>query len=221
MTRMLLVEDHTALREALAVALEGEPGFTVTGQAGTLAEARPLLEDMDLAVVDLHLPDGTGIELISEIFERNPSVPILVLTSSVDREMFGRAIEAGASAVLHKSADIAEVLETIRKLRDGEQIYASKEMFELLRLGSRRRERDKIALFAASSLTARERQILEALAEGLDGKEISGRLGMSRETEHAHLVRIYAKLGVRSRVGALAFALRHGLVSIPPASRRS
>jgi two-component system nitrate/nitrite response regulator NarL len=211
--RALLVEDHTALRQALGIMLEREPDLVVAKQAGSLAEARGMLEGIDLAVVDLQLPDGTGVDVISELLERNPQAAVLVLTASLDRELFGQAVEAGAAGVLHKTAGVEEVIEAVRKIRAGEQIHTTAEVMELMRLGSRRRERDHVVRFAASSLTPRERQILDALAEGLTSREIADRLGIALETEHAHLVRLFSKLGVHSRVGALAFGLRHGLVT--------
>lgn len=212
-TRALLVEDHTALRQALGIMLGREPGLVVAKQAGSVAEARGMLEGIDLAVVDLQLPDGTGVDVISDLLERNPQAAVLVLTGSLDRELFGRAVEAGAAGVIHKTAGVEEVVEAVRKVRAGEQIHTTAEVMELMRLGSRRRERDHLVRFAVSSLTPRERQILEALADGLTSQEIADRLGIARETEHAHMVRLFSKLGVHSRVGALAFGLRHGLVN--------
>lgn len=214
MTRVLLVEDHSALREALAIMLEREPGLVVAGQAGSLAEARGMLDGIDLALVDLQLPDGTAVGLISELSERSPCAAVLVLTASLDREMFGRAVEAGATGVVHKTAGVAEVIEAVRKVRAGEPIHTTAEIVELLKLGSRRRERDLLARFAFSRLTPRERQVLQALAEGLSSQEISAKLGISRETEHAHMVKLFAKLDVHSRVGALVFALRHGILEV-------
>lgn len=216
MCRVLLVEDHPALREALAIILELEPGVAVTGQAGSLAGAREMLADVDLAILDLQLPDGNGVDLISDLLEESPGAAILVLTASLDRREFGRAVEAGAAGVLHKTAGVVEVVNAVRRLRAGEQIHTAHEIFELLKLGSRDREQEQLARFAASRLTPRERQVLQALAEGYSNREIADRLGISPETEHAHAVRLFAKLGVHSRVGALAFALRHGLVKIPP-----
>lgn len=204
----------------MAVILESEPNVAVVGQAGTLAEARGFLDDTDLAIVDLQLPDGNGIDLIPKIVARNPRVAVLVLTASLDREMFGSAIEAGADGVLSKYVGVHEITDAVRRLSNGEPIHSTGEILELLGLGSRRRENENIARSAAARLTTRERQILEALAEGLSSQSISEKLGISRETEHAHMVRTFSKLGVHSRVGALVFALRHGIVEVPPASDR-
>lgn len=223
MCRVLLVEDHPALREALAIILELEPGVTVTGQAGSLAEARGVLrgEPVDLAILDLQLPDGSGVDLIGELLEESPEAAVLVLTASLDRREFGRAVEAGAAGVLHKTAGMAEVVKAVRRLRAGEQIHDAREILELLKLGSRGREQEQLGRFAASRLTPRELQVLQALTEGYSSREIAEKLGISPETEHAHAVRLFAKLGVHSRVGALAFALRHGIVKIPPEDSKS
>jgi DNA-binding NarL/FixJ family response regulator len=218
MNRILLIEDHLALGEALAVILELEPNVTVVGHVGTIAEARGMLDEADLAVVDLRLPDGDGIDLIPELVGRTPRVSVLVLTASLEREMFGSAIEAGADGVLSKSASLQEITDAVGRLCAGEPIHSTGEILELIGLSSRRRENENTARLAAARLTPRERQILEALAGGSGSREIAERLGISRETEHAHMVRIFSKLGVHSRVGALAFALRHDLVELPPAS---
>lgn len=202
----------------LAIILEPEPGVTVVGQAGSLAEARRILgaEPVDLAIFDLQLPDGSGVDLVGELLEESPEAMVLVLTASIDRQDFGRAVEAEAAGVLHKSASVAEVVSAVRRLLAGEQIHDAREILELLKLGSRGREQEQLGRFAASRLTPRERQVLQALAEGYSNREIADKLGISPETEHAHAVRFFAKLGVHSRVGALAFALRQGIIKISP-----
>src|SRR5829696_6504440 len=122
-TRILLVEDHASFRQALAFMFEREQEFVVTGQAGSLAEARAFMrkapEEVDVAVVDLALPDGDGFELIEELASR-PDVMTLVLSASLEPARFARAVEAGASGVLHKSAAIGEVVEAVRRLKSGE-----------------------------------------------------------------------------------------------------
>ncbi|MEY2536082.1 MAG: hypothetical protein QOF29_3992, partial [bacterium] len=117
--RVLLVEDHAAVREAIAVAFERETGFEVVGQAGSLTEARTMLSGVDVAVLDLGLPDGDGIDLIPELRERNDDALALVLSASLDPAVMARAMEHGAAAALDKMAQLAEVVETVRGLRAG------------------------------------------------------------------------------------------------------
>jgi len=210
--RVLLADDHAAFREPLAFMFDREPDFEVVAQAGSLAEAQRVLEGADLAVVDLDLPDGDGTELIGELRSINPRGMVLVLTASSEREAHARAVEAGAAGVLHKSARIGEVIEAARRLVEGEPIFSTDEFIELLRLADRRRERDYEAQRAVEKLTPREREVLRALADGLSDKEIAGRLHVG--TVRNHIVSIFGKLEVHSRLQALVFAVRHRVVEI-------
>jgi DNA-binding NarL/FixJ family response regulator len=123
-----------------------------------------------------------------------------------------RAVEAGAAGFLHKSAGMVEVMEAIRRLRAGETLLPVEEVVELLRFAGSRREHEHEARLAIAQLTPREKDVLQALAEGLDGKEIAEQLGISDKTERNHMASILAKLGVHSRLQALVFALRHSVV---------
>jgi DNA-binding NarL/FixJ family response regulator/two-component sensor histidine kinase len=210
--RVLLLEDHSSFRQATASVFGREPGFEVVGQAGSLAEARRLLEGVDVAVVDLGLPDGYGGEIIKELREKNPQAQTLVLSATLDRAEMARAVEAGAAGFLHKSAGMVEVMEAIRRLRAGETLLPVEEVVELLRFAGSRREHEHEARLAIAQLTPREKEVLQALAEGLDGKEIAEQLGISDKTERNHMASILAKLGVHSRLQALVFALRHSVV---------
>src|SRR5215217_3959219 len=216
-TRILLVEDHASFRQALAFMFEREQEFVVAGQAGSLAEARAFMrkapEEVDVAVVDLALPDGDGFELIEELASR-PDVMTLVLSASLEPARFARAVEAGAAGVLHKSAAIGEVVEAVRRLKSGEALLSPAEVIEMLRMVSRKRQEEYEARRAIEKLTPREKQVLLALGEGLDSKDIAEKLHITIETERTHMVNILNKLDVHSRLQALVFAARHGLVEI-------
>ena len=131
--RILLVEDRASFRLALAFMLDREPRFEVVEQAGSLAEARAVpmkfLGDVDVALIDLSLSDGDGLDLIKD-FSSAPRTVTLVLSASLEPVRFARAVEAGASGVLHKSTPIKDLVNTVRKLRAG----------EMLRLVSRERQ---------------------------------------------------------------------------------
>jgi DNA-binding NarL/FixJ family response regulator len=216
--RLLLVEDHVSFREATASVFEREPGFEVVGQAGSLAEVRKMLEEgaseADVALVDLGLPDGYGGDLIKELRTANPRAQALVLSATLEQAEIARAVEAGAAGVLHKSADIEEVVEAVRRVRAGEMLLPLEEVVELLRYAGSHREQEQEARQAIAQLTPREKEVLKALAEGLDGKDIAQRLGISTVTERNHVASILAKLGVHSRLQALIFAAKHGVVDI-------
>ena len=216
--RILLVEDHASFREAAASVLESEPEIEVVGQAGSLAEARDMLNGelmaVEVAVVDLGLPDGYGADLIKELRDKYPQAQALVLSASLDRAEVARAVEAGAAGVLHKSAGMDQVVNALRRLRAGETLMPLEEVVELMRFAGSRREQEDEALRTIARLTAREKEVLRALAEGLDGQEIAARLNISPVTERNHMANILAKLGVHSRLQALVLALRHGVVEL-------
>jgi DNA-binding NarL/FixJ family response regulator len=213
-SRVALIEDHATVRQALAFVLEREPEFEVVAQAGSLAEARRFRANFDVAVVDLGLPDGHGTEAIRDLRKINPKSMVLVLTANPDRTEFARAVEAGASGVLHKSTPLEEVAGAVRRLVAGEALLSSDEVIEFLRLAGSVREKDYHARVAVQQLTRREKEILRALAEGLNDREIAEQLHISFETERSHMTNILAKLGVDSRLQALVFAARSGIVKI-------
>src|SRR5215210_3961663 len=216
MQRILLVEDHASFRQTLAFVFDQQPEFEVVAQAGTLAEARQEMSgfEADLGVIDLSLPDGEGTELIEELREANPHFAALVLTASLDRAEHARAVEAGASGVLHKSADVDEILDATRRLGEGETLLSQDELVALLRLAGQNREEELEARASIEQITPREREVLQTLAEGLSNKEIAAKLHMSVDTERTHMMNILNKLGVHSRLQALLFAARHGIVEI-------
>ncbi len=217
-TRVLLVEDHASFRQALAFMFEREEEFLVAGQAGTLAEAYEFIredpEGVDVAIVDLGLPDGDGFGLIEELASTGSGVTTLVLSASLEPARFAHAVEAGASGVLHKAAAISDIVEGVRRLKAGEALLSPNEIIEMLRMVSRKRQEEQEAQKAIDRLTPRERQVLQALAGGLDSKDIASKLKITVETERTHMVNILNKLGVHSRLQALVFAARHGIVAI-------
>jgi len=216
MQRLLLVEDHASFRQTLALVFDQQPDFEVVAQAGTLGEARRVMRgrEADLGIIDLGLPDGEGAELIEELHEANPDFAALVLTASLDRAEHARAIEAGAAGVVHKAADVDEILETTRRLAAGETLISQEELLEMLLIAGQSREEEREARASIEQITRREMQVLQSLAEGLTNREIAERLHMSVDTERTHMMNILSKLGVHSRLQALLFAARHGLIEL-------
>jgi DNA-binding NarL/FixJ family response regulator len=214
-TRILLVEDHAAVRQAIAAMFERESDFDVVAQAGTLAEARGMLEEIDVAVVDLGLPDGYGGDLIKEVTAVNPRAQALVLSASLDRAETARAIQSGAAGTLNKVAQLDDVVDAVRRLRAGETLIPIDEVIELLRSANQRREREHLDRAAIEALTPREIEVLQALAEGLDSQGVADGLRISVRTERNHVANILSKLGVHSRLEALVFALRYRVVELP------
>ncbi|MDQ3965565.1 MAG: PAS domain S-box protein, partial [Actinomycetota bacterium] len=215
--RVLLVEDHATVRDALASSFEGEAGFEVVVQAASLAEARRMLKEagpVEVAVIDLGLPDGYGADLIWELREKNPQAQALVLSATLDRSEIARAVEAGAAGIVNKRAHLDEVVETVKRLRAGETIMPLEEVVELLRFAGSERREEYEARQAIEKLTPREKEVLQAVADGLDSEEIARRLHISLRTQRNHISHILAKLEVHSQPQALVFAVRHGVVEI-------
>ena len=214
MSRLLLLDDHTSFREMLAFVFEREPQFEVVAQAGSLAEARKKLDAVDIAVIDLDLPDGDGLGIIGELHDVSPHAMALILTANARRDAYARAVEAGAAGVLHKAASVRDIVATVQRLLAGEAILSAEETIELLRLASRQREQDSQVQRAIERITPREREVLQALTNGLSDKEIAERLHVGVGTVRNHFASIFNKLGVQSRLQALLISARQGVVEL-------
>jgi DNA-binding NarL/FixJ family response regulator len=216
--RIMILDDHDTFREPLAFMLEREPDLTVVARPRSLSEGRRAMEDaglaVDVALVDLNLPDGSGADLIKELRDARPRATALVLSATADRKHLAGAIEAGAAGVLHKSTLMRDLVEAVRRLAAGEQLLSQEEVIEALRYLTRVRESHREAQLASARLTPREREVLQALAEGSSDKEIAQQLHVGVGTVHSHVTNILSKLEVSSRLQALIFAVRHGVVTI-------
>ena len=216
--RILVDDDHDTFRDPLAFMLEREPDLTVVARPRSLSEAREDLQSaehaVDVAIVDLNLPDGSGTDLIRELRNYLPRATALVLSATTDQKHLASAIEAGAAGVMHKSAPMSDLVEAVRRLAVGEQLLTQQEVIEALRFIGRVRESNREAQLAIYKLTPREREVLQALAEGWSDREIATRLHVGVGTVHSHVTNILSKLEVSSRLQALVFAVRHGVVTI-------
>jgi DNA-binding NarL/FixJ family response regulator len=216
--RIIVVDDHDTFRDPLAFMLERESDLTVVARPRSLAEAKEVLKSaelaVDVAIVDLNLPDGSGTDLIKELRRSHPRAKALVLSAMSEQKYLAEAIEAGTAGVMHKSTRISDLVEAVRRLATGEQLLTQQEVIEALRFIGRERESHREAQALSEKLTPREREVLQALAEGLSDKEIAQRLHVGAGTVHSHVTNILSKLEVSSRLQALVFAVRHGLVTI-------
>jgi RNA polymerase sigma factor (sigma-70 family) len=216
--RIAVVDDHDTFRDPLAFMLEREPDLTVVARPRSLSEARGVLDDaelvVDVAIVDLNLPDGSGTDLIKDLRASRPRAKALVLSAMSEQRYLAEAIGAGAAGVMHKSTPMGDLVEAVRRLASGEQLLSQEEVIEALRFIGRERESNREARLAIDRLTPREREVLQALAEGWSDKEIAQRLHVGVGTVHSHVASILSKLEVSSRLQALVFAVRHSLVTI-------
>jgi len=212
--RVMLVEDHDSFRQAFAFLLNLEPDFVVASQASSLVEARANLEEIDLAVVDLALPDGEGMELLEDLRRANPEVTVLILSATLNETNLVRVVEAGADGVLDKFANQEEIIDEMRCLRAGEAKPRQEEVLDVLRAAGQQGASNS-RVQPDAGLTERETELLQALVEGLNSKEIAERLGVTAIEEHTLASSALGKLGAQSRLQALAIAARHGVVEVP------
>jgi DNA-binding NarL/FixJ family response regulator len=214
--RVLLVDDHRALADALSRLLAGEPGISVVGTAYSAASARALLrEPIDIVLMDYALPDGTGAELTRAVKVRWPKALVIMLTAHDDDATVLDSIQAGAEGFLAKTASIEDILYAIRSAHAGETLLPPSVIAKIaLRVRIARRQGSDTA--PIEPLTARELEILRALSAGRTTQQICQSLSIAPNTLRTHVQNITAKLHVHSKLEAVVFALRSGLVE--PAS---
>jgi two-component system nitrate/nitrite response regulator NarL len=214
----MLVDDHHSFREPLAFMLSREPDLESVAQADSLAAARKFLSDsdcpIDVALVDLDLPDGSGTDFIGDLHRLRPRAAAIILSALSERVRLAKAIEAGADGIMHKSARLSEILDAVRRLHAGEELLSRNEVAEAFRFLLSERGKAREAQTMIGTLTPREREVLQLIAEGLGDKEIAVRLHVGVGTVRAHVARVLMKLEVSSRLQALVFAARHGVVEI-------
>lgn len=217
MISVLLVEDHASFRQAITMVLHSEPDLVAAGDVGTVEEAVAAAEvtTPDVAVVDLDLPDGDGLAAIREMRKVSPKTACVVLSALTDDVAFGAAIETGASAVLHKSIEIPDLLDAIREVAAGRAVLPAADTSRRLQALARSRDQNWHAQLLEQSLTAREKEVLQLLARGAGNRRIGRELGISPETVQTHIRNMLAKLAVGSRLEAVVKALRLGLVDPP------
>ena len=165
MMRVVVVMGHTLFRQAFAFVLSHGPAFEVVGQASSLAEARDMLGGVDVAVIDIALPDGPGTELIPALHDASPSSAALILTTCANRSDAACAIEAGAAGVLRNSVTVDEVVGALRRLGARQSLLSTQETVELLRHAIRLREEERQAQITMARITPREREVLQAMGQ--------------------------------------------------------
>ena len=213
--RVLLVDDHQLLTDSLARLLAAEPDIEVVGVAGTVADARRLSrERMDVVLMDYRLPDGTGAEATRAIKARWPTARVVMLTAIADDETVLESIQAGADGYLTKDRAVEDVVSAVRDARAGETLLPRSVIVGIAQRVATARERplDRPTI---DPLTARELDVLRALAEGLSTPDICDRLSISRNTLRTHVGNIMTKLRVHSKLEAVALALRYRIIEPP------
>jgi DNA-binding NarL/FixJ family response regulator len=204
-TRVFLLDDHEVVRRGLREMLDAEDDLTVVGEAGTAEEAlaRVPATTPDVAVLDVRLPDGDGVEVCREIRSKHPEVSCLMLTSFADDEAVYAAVMAGASGYVLKQVRGDDLVDAIRRVGRGESLLDPAVTTRLLERLRGDPEDDQLA-----KLTPQERRLLDLMAEGLTNRQIGERMFLAEKTIKNYVSNLLAKLGMSRRTEAAVYAAR-------------
>jgi two-component system, NarL family, response regulator DevR len=209
--RLVLVDDHEVVREGLVALLSRRDEFQVVAEAGSVAESLAAVRrfEPDLVVMDVRLPDGSGIEACREIRSEFPKVRVVMLTSYPDEEAVLSAILAGASGYLLKQVRGRDLVSALEAVGRGDSLLdpaVTERVLERVRRVASGEERDELA-----ELTSQERKILLLVADGKTNKEIAGEVFLSDKTVKNYVSSILSKLNLQRRAQAAAFVAKHRL----------
>ena len=216
--RVVLADDHQLFREAVRVLLDDEPDLTVVGEAGTGEEAVALTlqHEPDILLLDVAMPDANGLVVLEQISAASKSTRIILVTGAIEEDEILHALHVGARGVVLKESGATELLESIRVVHGGEYFVGRECMADL---ATALRSRTAVSNATAPQptpdfgLTARERQIVSAVANAYQNKDIAEKFAISEKTVKHHLTNIFTKVGVSSRLELALFALQHRLDS--------
>lgn len=214
--RVLLADDHVMLRQGTATLLAREQDIEVVGQAGDGREAVELAHRLepDIVVMDVRMPEYTGIEATRRIREALPEVQVLVLTAHDDDQYVFSLLEVGASGYLLKTAPVSELVDAIRQVEAGESPLSPSIARKLVvRMSNHDQEGTSASTGQGEvpeALTSRECDVLQLLAQGMSNRQIAENLVISDRTVQAHLTNIFSKMGVSSRLEAVLLGIRQG-----------
>jgi len=214
--RVLVVDDHAVIRQGLRMLLESRPEIEVIGDCENGREALLVVERIkpDVVLMDVVMPGLNGIEATRQIRKASPSTRVVILSGFVDEEQITGALRSGASGYLVKNSDVSELVLAIQTVNRGNQYYSAalSEGFDIpeLQLQARRPEQKS----SLDTLTAREREVLQLIAEGHTNQQIADELVVSVKTVEAHKSHIMEKLKAKSRTDLIRYALKRGIVKL-------
>jgi DNA-binding NarL/FixJ family response regulator len=210
--RVAIVDDHAIVRAGLRMVLESDPGLEVVGEADTAVGAIRLLCDTvpDVALVDINLPDESGLRVVEETRKRQPGVRLIVLSVHDDREIVRESVRIGANGYVRKDTTPADLRAAIRAVYSGDAFFSptvARSLAEALR------EQPSSGAVTLEGLTVREREVLAGIARGLQNKEIAAELGISARTVESHRDSLMRKTGLRNVAALTRLALESGLLN--------
>ena len=214
--RVVLIDDHDLLRRGIKTMLETESDIEVVGEADDGTRALSLVEETmpDVVIIDVVMPNKDGIEATREIKDAFPKVGVVVLSGHDEQQFVFDALKAGASGYLLKTAELDEVVTTVKSVAQGEGKLDPSLAFQVLSEFQSYQSAEVSDVY--QPLTPREREILKLMSEGLPNKTIASRLQISERTVTTHVANIYSKLHVNNRVSAIQEAMRRRILSFNP-----
>ncbi|MED4582270.1 response regulator transcription factor [Brevibacillus choshinensis] len=216
--RVVLVDDQTMIRQGLGYVIQMQPDMEVIGEASDGDEAVKLVGELtpDVVLMDVQMPNKSGIDATREIMLHKPTLKVLILTTFDNHNYVVDGIRAGAVGYMLKDADSQEMLDLIRRAYQGEALFhtvtAAKALAEVLQSQRALPENSQAASILLDDLTDRELDVLQQIAYGFRNDQIAQNLFISEGTVKTHVHRILQKMGVEDRTQAVAMALRHQLV---------
>ncbi|CAN5592691.1 response regulator transcription factor [soil metagenome] len=214
--RVVLIDDHDLLRRGMKTMLESQGDITVVGEASDGTEALATVESTvpDIVLIDVIMPVKDGIEATREIKDAFPNVGVVVLSGHDEQQFVFDALKAGASGYLLKTADLEEVVATVKSAAQGEGKLDAGLASQVLSEFQSYQRTDVADVY--QPLTPREREILKLMSTGLPNKTIASRLSISERTVTTHVANIYSKLHVNNRVSAIQEAMRRRILDYNP-----
>ena len=214
--RILVVEDHRMFADALRLLLEAEPEFLFVGAADSGEQALQMVEGAcpDVVLMDIELPGLDGTETTRQLVDRCPETKVVAISALQPDEVVAQAIQAGAVGFVPKTQAADHLIDVVRRAAAGEIVLPAEDLAGTLQRLQDARRTEENAAQALAQLTDREREILQAIAEGRRTEEIGQRLFISPHTVHSHVRSIFMKLGVRSKLDAVLLALRRGIIGL-------
>ncbi len=211
--QLLLVDDHEVVRSGLRMLLESQEDIQIVGEAGTAAEALEAVERLEPEVIllDIGLPDMSGIQVMERIREIEPDIAVVALTIHEDKEYFFKMLDAGATGYVPKRAAPEELLTAIRAAAQG-QVYLYPSLATLLVKDYLAQDAEARDARMLNGLTERELEVLTHVADGATNAEIGLDLGISPKTVARHRENIMAKLNLHSRTELVKYAIRKGII---------
>jgi len=212
--RILLADDHTVMRNGLRLLLERQPNLTVVGEASDGRETVRLAEQLspNLVVMDIAMPNLNGIEAARQIGTSNPDIAIIILSMHSDESYVIRALKAGARGYLLKDSAEGDLIAAIHAITDGKSFFSPAISRILVEDYMRQLEQQHVE-DTYELLTAREREILQLLAEGKTNKEVAAMLNLSIYTVETHRTHILQKLNLHSVPELILYAVRKGIIA--------